>query len=106
MLCSLLLIITVIMASLLPIITRSIMGNNGSIITHYRPGQLGDDLVPFLKNRVDGAVEPLTCGDDAASERRNIDVDAVLARDRSFDTDHLLPIDLPQPMSRLVTLNT
>ena len=40
--CSLLPIITVIMGSLLLIITRSIMGNNGSIITHYRPPQLGD----------------------------------------------------------------
>ena len=35
-------IITVIMGSLLPIITRSIMGNNGFIITHYEPGQLAD----------------------------------------------------------------
>ena len=41
--CSLLPIITVIMGSLLLIITRSIMGNNGSIITHYRPPQLGDE---------------------------------------------------------------
>ena len=35
-------IITVIMGSLLPIITRSIIGNNGFIITYYWPGQLGD----------------------------------------------------------------
>ncbi len=32
----------VIMAPLLPIITKSIMGNNGSIITHYEPDQLAD----------------------------------------------------------------
>ena len=46
--CSLLPIITVIMGSLLLIITRSIMGNNGSIITHYRPPQLGDAGSPSL----------------------------------------------------------
>ena len=39
---SLLPIITVIMDPLLHIITRSIMGNNGSIITYYPPEQLGD----------------------------------------------------------------
>ena len=38
---SLLPIIMVIMGQLLPIITWSIIGNNGSIITYYRPGQLG-----------------------------------------------------------------
>ena len=35
-------IITVIMGLLLPIITKSIMGNNESIITHYEPTQLAD----------------------------------------------------------------
>jgi len=30
------------MGPLLPIFTRSLMGNNGFIITHYGPGQLGD----------------------------------------------------------------
>ena len=35
-------IITVIMSPLLRIITRSIIRNNGFIITYYRPGQLGD----------------------------------------------------------------
>ena len=38
-------IITVIMGLLLPIITKSIMGNNESIITHYEPTQLADDLL-------------------------------------------------------------
>ena len=38
-------IITVIMGLLLPIITRSIMGNNESIITHYEPTQLADGPV-------------------------------------------------------------
>ena len=37
-------IIMVIMDPLLSIITRSIIGNNGSIITYYSPGQLGDDM--------------------------------------------------------------
>ena len=37
-------IITVIMGLLLPIITKSIMGNNESIITHYEPTQLADGL--------------------------------------------------------------
>ena len=36
-------IITVIMSPLLRIITRSIICNNGFIITDYRPGQLGDE---------------------------------------------------------------
>ena len=36
-------IITVIMGPLLPIFTRSLMGNNGFIITHYVPGQLADE---------------------------------------------------------------
>ena len=36
-------IITVIMGLLLPIITKSIMGNNESIITHSEPTQLADD---------------------------------------------------------------
>ena len=36
-------IITVIMSPLLRIITRSIIRNNGFIITYYRPGQLGDE---------------------------------------------------------------
>ena len=36
-------IITVIMGLLLPIITKSIMGNNESIITHYEPTQLADE---------------------------------------------------------------
>ena len=40
---SLLPIITVIMDPLLPIITRSIIGNNGFIITYYLPGQLADE---------------------------------------------------------------
>ena len=31
------------MGPLLPIITKSIMGNNESIITHYVPTQLADD---------------------------------------------------------------
>ena len=31
----------VIMESLLPMIARSIIGNNGFIITYYSPGQLG-----------------------------------------------------------------
>ena len=35
-------IISVIMGLLLPIITKSIMGNNESIITHYEPTQLAD----------------------------------------------------------------
>ena len=35
-------IITVIMGPLLPIFTRSLMGNNGFIFTHYVPGQLAD----------------------------------------------------------------
>ena len=35
-------IITVKMGPLLPIFTRSLMGNNGFIITHYVPGQLAD----------------------------------------------------------------
>ena len=35
-------IITVIMGPLLPIFTRSLIGNNGFIITHYVPGQLAD----------------------------------------------------------------
>ena len=42
---SLLPIITVIMDPLSLIITRSIIGNNGSIITYYWPGQLGDELL-------------------------------------------------------------
>ena len=33
---------TVTMDPLLPIFTRSLMGNNGFIITHYEPGQLAD----------------------------------------------------------------
>ena len=37
-------IITVIMGLLLPIITKSIMGNNESIITHYEPTQLADEV--------------------------------------------------------------
>jgi len=37
-------IITVIMGPLLPIFTRSLMGNNGFIITHYVPGQLADEV--------------------------------------------------------------
>ena len=41
-------IITVIMGLLLPIITKSIMGNNESIITHYEPTQLADDK--YLKD--------------------------------------------------------
>jgi hypothetical protein len=36
-------IITVIMSSLLRIITRSIIRNNGFIITYYRLEQLGDE---------------------------------------------------------------
>ena len=32
------------MGPLLPIITKSIMGNNESIITHYEPDQLADAL--------------------------------------------------------------
>ena len=36
-------IITVIMKSLLPIITRSTMGNNGPIIIYYQIPKLGDD---------------------------------------------------------------
>ena len=36
-------IITAIMGPLLPIFTRSLMGNNGFIITHYVPGQLADE---------------------------------------------------------------
>ena len=52
-------IITVIMGPLLPIITKSIMGNNESIITHYVPTQLADDrremqgilLCPALEGR-------------------------------------------------------
>ena len=36
-------IITVIMSPLLRIITRSIIRNNGFIITYYRPGLLGDE---------------------------------------------------------------
>ena len=39
---SLLPIIMVIIDPLLLIITMSIIGNNGSIITYYRPGQLAD----------------------------------------------------------------
>ena len=35
-------IITVIMSPSLRIITRSIIRNNGFIITYHRPGQLGD----------------------------------------------------------------
>ena len=31
------------MGLLLPIITKSIMGNNESIITHYEPTQLADE---------------------------------------------------------------
>jgi hypothetical protein len=38
-------IITVIMGPLLPIITKSIMGNNESIITHYVPTQLADVFI-------------------------------------------------------------
>ena len=38
-------IITVIMGLLLPIITKSIMGNNESIITHYEPTQLADEIM-------------------------------------------------------------
>ena len=41
-------IITVIMGPLLPIITKSIMGNNESIITHYVPTQLADGVVFIL----------------------------------------------------------
>ena len=37
-------IITVIMGSLLPIFTRSIIGNNGFIITYYEPDQLADGV--------------------------------------------------------------
>ena len=33
------------MGPLLPIFTRSLMGNNGFIITHYVPGQLADAFV-------------------------------------------------------------
>ena len=41
----LLLIITSVITSLLPIIiTRSIIGNSGSIISYHRPGQLGDEF--------------------------------------------------------------
>ena len=36
-------IITVIMGLLLPIFTRSLIGNNGFIITYYEPDQLADD---------------------------------------------------------------
>ena len=36
-------IITVIMDPLLHIFTRSLMGNNGFIITYYVPGQLADE---------------------------------------------------------------
>ena len=46
-------IITVIMGPLLPIIARSIICNNGSNITYYWPGQLGDDgqrEIPWPKN--------------------------------------------------------
>ena len=35
---------SVLMGSLLPIITRSIIGNNGFIITYYLPGQLEDAI--------------------------------------------------------------
>ena len=49
-------IITVIMGLLLPIITKSIMGNNESIITHYEPTQLADET--GLANR--GLDRPLT----------------------------------------------
>ena len=38
-------IITVIMKSLLSIITRSIMGNHGTIITFYQLPQLGDEVI-------------------------------------------------------------
>ena len=38
-------IITVIMGLLFFINTESIMGNNESIITHYEPTQLADDLI-------------------------------------------------------------
>ena len=41
-------IITVIMGSLLPIITRSIIGNNGFIITYYWLEQLGDEGKPLI----------------------------------------------------------
>ena len=40
-------IVTVIMGSLTRIITRSIIRNNGVIITHYRPEQLGDEEDDF-----------------------------------------------------------
>ena len=42
-------IITVIMGLLLPIITKSIMGNNESIITHYEPTQLADESQRIMK---------------------------------------------------------
>ena len=48
---SLLPIITVIMESLLPIITRSIIGNNGFIITYYWPGQLEDSRSTAASDR-------------------------------------------------------
>ena len=43
------------MSSLLTIITRSIIGNNGFLITYYWLGQLEDDIVPlliYLRNRM------------------------------------------------------
>ena len=40
------------MGSLLPIITRSIMGNNGFISTYYWPGQLGDADVPIGEPKI------------------------------------------------------
>ena len=42
-------IITVKMSPLLRIITRSIIRNNGFIITYYRPGQLGDERIHVKK---------------------------------------------------------
>ena len=45
-------IITVKMGLLLPIFTRSLMGNNGFIFTHYVPGQLADEVAcPALAKR-------------------------------------------------------
>ena len=46
-------IITVIMGLLLPIFTRSLIGNNGFIITYYEPDQLADEqtlLVMLLRH--------------------------------------------------------
>ena len=55
-------IITVIMGLLLPIITKSIMGNNESIITHYEPTQLADEILNLgraaLAPRTSGAPSP------------------------------------------------